>query len=45
METCSMTQGPFGEIVNPFTTHPALDDEDPIIPYPVDPESVQMLEQ
>jgi hypothetical protein len=43
MTTCSMTQGPFGEIINPFTTHPAIGAVDPIIDYPVDPELVLII--
>jgi hypothetical protein len=40
LATCSKTQGPLGEIVNPFTTHPGIGAKSPIIAYPVDPSLV-----
>ncbi len=38
--TCEKTVGPFGEIVNPWTTHPAIGAANPLIPVPVDPSTV-----
>jgi hypothetical protein len=37
---CEKTQGPFGEIINPWTTHPAITATSEIISLPVDPAPV-----
>jgi hypothetical protein len=39
LTTCFKTQGPFGEITNPFSTHPGITATAPIIDFPVDPAS------
>lgn len=42
LKTCVKTQGPFGEVTNPFSTHPGIAasaSKSPIIAYPVDPAS------
>jgi len=37
LATCVKTQGPFGEISNPYTTHPGIGAKSPIIDFPVNP--------
>jgi len=41
--TCEKTVGPYGEIVNPWTTHPAIGAAAPLIAVPVDPSTVIFL--
>jgi len=43
LATCVKTQGPFGEMTNPFTTHDGIGAKAAIIDYPVDPDTVKIL--
>ncbi len=41
--TCQKTQGPFGELINAWPTHPAIGATSAINNLPVDPASVKVI--